>query len=109
MGRLTAQRGEIWLIDLGMIQKIRPVLILSVPYKDQERALISYVIRTTSLRGTEYEITHTAPKFLPGAFDVQSVATVPDVQLMRRIAICDPATLEKVEIALKRWLNLPQD
>ena len=37
MGRLTAQRGEIWLIDLGMIQKVRPVLILSVPYKNEER------------------------------------------------------------------------
>lgn len=82
MGRLTAQRGEIWLIDLGMIQKVRPVLILSVPYKDEERALVSYVVRTTSLRGTEYEVPHSAPKFHAGAFDVQSISTVPDVQLI---------------------------
>lgn len=58
MGRLTASRGEIWLVDLGMIQKVRPALILSVPYKGQERAIVSFVIRTTSTRGTEYEVPH---------------------------------------------------
>jgi len=41
MGRLTALRGEVWLVDLGMTQKTRPVLILSVAYKDEERALIA--------------------------------------------------------------------
>ncbi len=106
MGRLTAQRGEIWLVDLGMIQKVRPVLILSQHYKYQERALVSYVIRTTSLRGTEYEIPHSAAKFHPGAFDAQSISTVPDVQLVRRLAVCDASTLKMVETALQRWLSL---
>lgn len=106
MGRLTALRGEIWLIDLGMVQKTRPVLILSVAYKGEERALVSYVARTTSTRGTEYEVPHQAPKFLPGAFDVQSIGTVLDAQLIRRLTVCDAATLAKVETALKIWLGL---
>jgi mRNA interferase MazF len=106
VARLTALRGEIWLIDLGMVQKTRPVLILSVAYKDEERALVSYVARTTSTRGTEYEVPHQATKFLPGAFDVQSIGTVPDVQLIRRLTVCDTDTLTKVEDALKRWLAL---
>jgi mRNA interferase MazF len=106
MGRVKAQRGEIWLMDLGMVQKVRPVLVLSVPFKDQERALVSYVIRTTSLRGTEYEVSHRAPKFQPGAFDVQSIGTVPDVQLIRCLGTCDPSTLDRVEAALLRWLAL---
>ena len=108
MGRLIARRGEIWLLDLGMIQKVRPVLILSAPYKDDERALVSYVIRTTSLRGTEYEVLHKAPKFLEGVFDAQSIGTVPDVQLIRRLAVCDAETVSKVEEALLRWLCLPE-
>ena len=106
MGRLNAMRGEIWLVDLGMTQKMRPVLILSVAYKDEERALISYVARTTSVRGTEYEVPHHAPKFLPGVFDAQSIGTVPDVQLVRRLTVCDVPTMEKVEAALKRWLGM---
>ncbi|MFN7562437.1 MAG: type II toxin-antitoxin system PemK/MazF family toxin [Prosthecobacter sp.] len=106
MGRLTALRGEIWLADLGMAEKVRPVLILSIAYKDSERALVSYVVRTTSLRGTEYEVGHQAPKFLPGAFDAQSIGSMPDVKLIRRMTVCDATTLQNVETAVKRWLAL---
>jgi hypothetical protein len=34
------------------------------------------------------------------------MGTVPDVQLIRRLTVCDAATLEKVEAALKVWLGL---
>ena len=51
-----AKRGEIWMADLGLAAKVRPVLVLSVDYRDEERAIVSYVIRTTSLRGTQYEV-----------------------------------------------------
>lgn len=54
-----AQRGEIWLVDLRMVAKTRPVLILSVAYNDQERALVTFVPRTTSVReGSRFEVTH---------------------------------------------------
>jgi mRNA-degrading endonuclease toxin of MazEF toxin-antitoxin module len=58
------------------------------------------------MRGTEYEVPHQAPKFLPGVFDAQSIGTVPDVQLVRRLTVCDTAMVEKVEAVLKRWLGL---
>ena len=47
-----AKRGEIWMADLGMVAKVRPVLILSVEYENEERAVVTYVLRTTSVRGT---------------------------------------------------------
>jgi mRNA interferase MazF len=102
-----AQRGEIWLIDLGMVAKTRPALILSVGYDEQERAVISYVPRTTSVRGTRFEVAHTARGFDPGAFDAQGIAGVPTVRLVRRLAMIDAATLAKVETAVKAWLGLP--
>ncbi len=34
-----ASRGEIWIADLGSAAKVRPVLILSVPYSGQDHAL----------------------------------------------------------------------
>ncbi len=64
-----ARRGEIWLVDLGMVQKTRPALILSVAYLDHERALVRYVPRTTSQRHTRFEVPRQAPGFDPGAFD----------------------------------------
>jgi mRNA-degrading endonuclease toxin of MazEF toxin-antitoxin module len=35
-----ARRGELWVIDLGMAQKTRPCLILSIDYLDHERAVV---------------------------------------------------------------------
>lgn len=47
-----ARRGEIWLIDLGMVQKTRPCLVLSISYLEHERAVVTYIPRTTHLRQT---------------------------------------------------------
>jgi hypothetical protein len=63
-----AKRGEIWVADLGLAAKVRPVLILSVAYEGQERVIVSYVIRTTSLRGTQYEVRHETRGMPNGAF-----------------------------------------
>jgi mRNA-degrading endonuclease toxin of MazEF toxin-antitoxin module len=103
---MTAQRGEIWLADLGRVQKVRPVLVLSVNYKDDERAVVTFVSRTTSLRGTEYEVPHKAPRFDAGAFDAQGINTMPDVHLVRRLAICNPSTFAEVEKSVMTWLGL---
>ncbi len=36
-------RGEVWLVDLGMVQKVRPALILNRAFRDAYRALISVI------------------------------------------------------------------
>lgn len=91
---------------LGNDTEIRPVLILSVAYKDHERAVVTFVGRTTSLRGTEYEVIHAAPRFDPGAFDAQGINTIPDAHLIRRLSVCDAETLAQVEASVIRWLSL---
>lgn len=101
-----ARRGEIWLIDLGMAQKPRPCLILSIDYLDHERAVVAYVSRTTALRQTRFEILHQARGFDPGAFDAQGIGSVPVVKLERRLGNVEPALLQQVEAAVKQWLAL---
>ena len=102
-----ARRGEIWLIDLGMVQKTRPAVVLSVEYLDHERAVVTYVPRTTSVRQTRFEVPHQAPGFEPGALDAQGIGGVPDVRLTRRLGVLQAATLAEVERAVKAWLALP--
>jgi mRNA interferase MazF len=104
---LKIGRGEIWLIDLGLIQKTRPCLILSIEYLDHERAVVTYIPRTTKIRQTRFEVPHQATGFDPGAFDAQGIGTVPAVKLQRRLAILDPALVKRVEASLKLWLALP--
>ncbi len=106
MAGAEVKRGEIWLIDLGLAQKIRPGVVLSVPVLDHERALVSYVPRTTSIRKTRFEMAHAAAGFLPGVFDAQGVGTIPSVKLVRKIGHLDARTLAAVEESVRHWLGL---
>jgi len=51
----------VWLFDLGMAEKVRPALVISVPYGDDDRALVTAVPHTTSLRGSRFEVSVNAP------------------------------------------------
>jgi mRNA interferase MazF len=102
-----AIRGELWVIDLGIAQKVRPCLILSINYLDHERAVVTYVPRTTSVRQTRFEVPHVMRGFETGVFDVQGIGSVPNVKLERRLGLVEPAVVQAVEAAVKIWLSLP--
>jgi mRNA interferase MazF len=37
---IQPERGEVWLADLGLAAKVRPVLVISVAYADADYALV---------------------------------------------------------------------
>ena len=98
-------RGEVWLFDLGMAEKVRPVLIVSTDYGDLDRALITVIPHTTSLRGSQFEIAAAAPFLKPGAFLVQAVATYPNVRAMRKLGTLKKDQFDAVFAGLLRWLG----
>ena len=100
------RRGEIWLIDLGMIQKTRPAVILNVPYGDTDRVIVTVVSHTTSLRGSPFEITVPVPFLREGAFAAQSITTIPAKHALRRLGILTPAQLAPIEAGVRAWLGL---
>jgi mRNA interferase MazF len=77
------KRGEVWLVDLGMVAKVRPALIISVPATDIDRALATIVPHTTSVRGSRFEAAISVPFLKRGAFDAQNLITIPHVKLLR--------------------------
>ena len=101
----TVERGEIWLIDLGLAAKHRPGVVLSVAFLDHERAVVTYVARSTQPRGTRFEVEHPAPHFVPGVFDGQNIGTVPTVKLIKPLSRLSAPKLAEVEAAVKRWLG----
>jgi mRNA interferase MazF len=101
-----AHRGELWIIDLGLAQKTRPCLILSISFLDHERAVVTFVPRTTSVRNTRFEVPHQMRGFESGAFDAQGIGSIPIVKLERCLGIADTTLVEQVEAAVKRWLAL---
>ena len=82
---MKPSRGEVWLFDLGMAAKVRPVLVVSTDYGDIDRALVTIVPHTTQLRGSQYEVAVNAAFLKPGAFLVQNVATYPVARAIRRL------------------------
>ena len=100
------QRGEVWLVDLGMAAKVRPCLALSVPAADQDRALVTLVPRTTSTRDSNFEVSVDVPFLRPGAFDAQNIITIPHAKLIRRLGVLSEGQLATVENVVRSWLGL---
>ena len=44
---MTPVRGEVWLFDLGMAEKVRPALAISTAFGDADRALVTIVPQTS--------------------------------------------------------------
>jgi len=102
----SADRGDVWLADLGYAAKVRPCLILSVPIEPQDRVLVSLVPHTTSLQGTRFEVSVPKRFLKPGAFDAQGIVTVAQARLIRRLGKLQPGELALVQEAVKQWLAL---
>lgn len=102
----NAQRGDVWLVDLGMATKVRPCLVFSVPFDDEDRALVTLVPRTTTVRGSRFEVVVDANFLRPGAFDAQNLVTIPHGKLIRRLGTLTDDQLQTVETGVRKWLGL---
>lgn len=100
------QRGELWLVDLGMAAKVRPAVVLSVPANDADRALVTIVPHTTSPRQSRFEIAMAVPVLRSGVFDAQNLITIPHAKLVRRLGRLGTTQLLAVEAGVRRWLGL---
>ena len=80
------ERGEVWLVDLGLAAKVRPCVVLSVPAAEaNDRSLASLVAHTTSVRGSRFEVPVDVRFLRKGVFDVQNLVTVPHAKLVRKL------------------------
>jgi mRNA interferase MazF len=102
----SPHRAEVWLVDLGMVAKTRPCLVLSIAAKDEDRALVTLVPHTTSTRGSRFEVTVEARFLRSGAFDAQNLITIPLTKLVRKIGVLSDSELVAVENTVRCWLGL---
>ncbi len=103
----TPQRGEVWLVDLGLAAKVRPALVMSVQPGDEDRALVTIVPHTTSVRGSRFEAPVLVNFLRAGAFDTQGIVSIPLAKLLRMLGKLKPHELAAVELRLGKWLGLP--
>lgn len=93
----VAKPGEVWIVDLGMVAKVRPCLILTPPPKPDELDVFTIVAHTTSRRNNRWEIV-VSKSFLSkdGAFDVQRIATVASAKLERKLGALSTIEMDAI-------------
>ena len=103
----SPQRGEVWLVDLGMAAKIRPAVVMSIPADDNDRALVTLVPHTTSPRQSRFEVAVGVPFLRSGVFDAQNLITIPaHAKLVRSLGRLSGAQLMTVERVVCTWLGI---
>ena len=88
-----------------MVEKVRPVLIFSIPFADTDRSVVTVVFHSTTLRASQFEIKVQVPFLKDGAFVTQSIATYPTVRAIRKLGVLSPAQFATVEDAVFKWLG----
>jgi mRNA interferase MazF len=102
----SIERGEVWLVDLGLAAKARPAVVFNIPFLDHERAVFAVVPHTTALRGSRFEVVVPVPWLGSGAFDVQGLRHLPRPVFLRRLGDLNPAQMQKIAQAIKLWLGI---
>ena len=100
------ERGEVWQVDFGITQKVRPALVISIPYRDTDRALIGVIPHFTSLRGSQFEVSVPTRFLREGASLVQGIQALPPRYFLRQLGVLTNEQLRLVEEVLLRWVGL---
>jgi mRNA interferase MazF len=104
----NTHRGEVWLADLGMVAKTRPVLVLAIPQVEDARSIVVVAALTSQLRGMRGEVDIGKPRWLTkhSAVNVQALSSLDQGRLLRCMGTLGKPEMEQVKEALRDLLDL---
>ena len=99
---MNPRHGEVWLVDMGMIGKTRPAIVLIADNLDAPRSLIIHIPITRQNRGSELEVPLGHLTFLDpeSVANVQAIGSLPSVRFEKRLGVVPEVDLKKVKAAL---------
>ena len=105
---MSPRPGEVWLADLGLAAKTRPVVVVSRFDPDPPRALVIFVPLTTQNRHSSYEIALPRLNFLDrdSVANVQGLGSLPVVRFERKLGKLSLDTMKTIKKALAFALEL---
>ena len=103
-----AHSGEVWIVDLDLAAKERPVLVLAVPKPADARSLAIVAPLTSQLRGTRGEVDIGKPRWLPkrSAVNIQGLASIDHKALQRKLGKLPLEQINEVKAAIRDLLEL---
>ena len=104
---MSPRPGEVWLADLGMVAKTRPVVVSRYD-EDPPRVLVLYIPLTSEDRGSDYEVELPKLPFprLEGVADVQGIGSLSVKRLERKLGVLPKEVMERIKKALRFALDL---
>ena len=105
---MNPRPGEVWLADLGLAAKTRPVVIVSRYDAHAPRALVIYVPLTSENRGSEYELQLPRQPFLrmDCVANVQGIGSLPLRRLERKIGELPKDVFSQIKRAIALALEI---
>jgi mRNA interferase MazF len=100
--------GEVYLVDLGMVAKVRPAVVVSRYDLDSPRALAVLVPLTTEYRGSDYEVPLGRLRFLTKESwaNTQGTMSIGHERLLRPLGSMTTSQLDQIKVALRYALDL---
>jgi mRNA interferase MazF len=105
---MNPKPGEIWLGDLGLAAKTRPIVIVSRYDDDPPRALVLYVPLTTQNRHSSYEVALPSLQFVDrnSVANVQGLGSLPKARLEKKLGTLSEDVMARIKRALAFALDL---
>ena len=102
---MTTEPGQVYLVDLGIAAKTRPMVVISRRDPSAPRALSVCAPVTTSSRGSGYEVPIGKPPFLrePSFVNIQGIQAIQHHELKRMLGRLSQPDLQKIRDAIQ-WL-----
>ncbi|MGA2175552.1 MAG: type II toxin-antitoxin system PemK/MazF family toxin [Verrucomicrobiota bacterium] len=100
-------RGDVVIVDLGLAQKVRPCVVVSISNPDRQRNMSVVVPMTTEIRGGDCEVAFPKPAWLrnESVVNVLGVAGVDNAKVVRRIAPFPERKFQEITRTLARILG----
>ena len=105
---MSPKQGKVWLADLDLAAKTRPVVIFSRSDPHAPRTLVTYIPLTTQDHRSRYEIELGNLRFLKemSVANVQGIGSIPLSRLQRRLGSLPAETLDRIKQAVYFALDL---
>lgn len=100
--------GEVYLVDMGLAGKVRPVVVVSREDAEAPRALAVVVPLSTENRGSQYEIALPRVPWLKhqGVANVQALAAYGYHELLEKRGRFEPQVMQRIKSAIIWALDL---
>jgi mRNA interferase MazF len=105
---MNPRHGEVWLVDMGMVAKTRPAVVLLADNLNAPRSLFIHIPITRQNRGSELEVPLGHLPFLDpeSVANAQAIGSLPVTRFEKRLGFLPPADLQAIKAALVKACGL---